>query len=286
MSDAPSDTGAATFCADEVRAHDFGHYAAAVFAAPAPRRALLALHAFNSEITRVRDHISQPLPGEIRLQWWTDTLTGSGHGGVDGHPVAAELLRAIADFGLPVDELLRLIEGCRFDLYDDPMPTMEALESHLGETATILVSLAARICGPQAGVSGELIRHAGLAQGLARVIGLLPVHAARRQLYLPQQLLELNAVRAEDVFAGTATPSLRAVLAVLGSEARSHLDIALGAVAGLPAELRPAFLPLVLARKSLERMQRADFDPFRPAQPSRLAVLWTLWRASRRALRT
>ena len=59
------------------------------------RRALLALYAFNVEIVRVRDQVSQPLPGEIRLQWWSDMLAGQAHGGVEGNPVAAELLRAI-----------------------------------------------------------------------------------------------------------------------------------------------------------------------------------------------
>lgn len=58
-------------------------------------RALLAIYAFNVEITRVREQVSQPLPGEIRMQWWTDMLAGAGHGGVEGNPVAAELLLAI-----------------------------------------------------------------------------------------------------------------------------------------------------------------------------------------------
>ena len=48
-----------------------------------------------SRFRRVREQVSQPLPGEIRLQWWTDMLAGTGHGGVEGNPVAAELLLAI-----------------------------------------------------------------------------------------------------------------------------------------------------------------------------------------------
>jgi len=55
---------------------------------------------------QIRDQVSQPLPGEIRLQWWTDMLAGQGrhqdqdqdHGGAEGNPVAAELLRAIDAF--------------------------------------------------------------------------------------------------------------------------------------------------------------------------------------------
>ena len=37
-------------------------------------------------------------------------LQGAGHGGVEGNPVAAELLLAIQEFRLPIEPLLRLIE--------------------------------------------------------------------------------------------------------------------------------------------------------------------------------
>ena len=67
-----------------VRAHDFPRYASTLFVPAAQRRGLLALYAFNVEISRVREQVSQPLPGEIRLQWWTDMLSGAGHGGVLG----------------------------------------------------------------------------------------------------------------------------------------------------------------------------------------------------------
>ena len=108
------------------------------------RRALLALYAFNVEISRVRDQVSQPLPGEMRLQWWTDMLAGAGHGGVEGNPVAAELLLAIRNWRLPVERLSRLIEEHQFDLYNDPMPTMAALEGYINDTSSALFSLAAR----------------------------------------------------------------------------------------------------------------------------------------------
>jgi phytoene synthase len=41
------------------------------------------------------------------------------------------------------------------------------------------------------------------------------------------------------------------------------------------------FLPLGLVRRDLQRMSRADADPFTPQTTSRLRTLWTLWRASR-----
>src|SRR5256885_1608162 len=63
---------AAAFCADLVRSHDFPRYASTLFLPGVHRRPMLAIYAFNVEISRVRDQVSQPLPGQMRLQWWTN----------------------------------------------------------------------------------------------------------------------------------------------------------------------------------------------------------------------
>src|SRR5207248_2504335 len=190
MIDARSEQNAAAFCAEQVRSHDFSRYASTLFLPQAQRRALLSVYAFNVEISRVREQVSQPLPGEMRLQWWTDMLEGAGHGGVEGNPVAAELLQTIAEFRLPIEPLSRLIEEHQFDLYNDPMPSMAALEGYVTDTSSALFLLGARIAAQPSAVIDHLARHAGLAQGMAQVIAALPLDAARRQLFLPLQLLQ------------------------------------------------------------------------------------------------
>jgi phytoene synthase len=272
---------AAGFCADLVRSHDFARYAATLFMPAVPRRALLAVYAFNTEISRVRELVSQPLPGEMRLQWWTDMLAGSGHGGIEGNPVAAELLLAIRDFRLPVEPLLRLIEEHQFDLYNDPMPSMAALEGYVTDTSSALFSLGARIVARPSEQIDHLARHAGIAQGIAQVMAALPLDAARRQLFVPVQLLESHGSGMEEVFAGKQTPEARAAIDQLIGEARSHLATAFELLAGVPPEVKSVFLPLALVRSDLNRMSRADMDPFTPHPTSRLRTLWTLWRASR-----
>jgi 15-cis-phytoene synthase len=281
MSSAEASKAAADFCTELVRAHDFARYATTLFAPVAQRRALLALYAFNVEILRVREQVSQPLPGEIRMQWWTDMLAGAGHGGVEGNPVAAELLLAIRNHRLPVERLSRLIDEHQFDLYNDPMPTMAALDGYLGDTSSALFSLGADIAGLQSPEIEHLARHAGLAQGIAQVIAALPRDASRRQLFVPLQLLEQHGSGMEEVFAGRQTPTLRAALDRLIGEARAHLKTALALLENAPPEVRPVFLQLSLVARDLERMARADTDPFVPHLTSRLRTLWTLWRASR-----
>jgi len=272
---------AAAFCAALVREHDFGHYTATLFVGPELRRALLSLYAFNVEIVRVRDQVTQPLPGEIRLQWWRDMLTGEAHGGVEGNPVAAELLLTVRQFALPVDRLTRLIDEHTFDLYNDPMPTSAALDGYLSDTQAALIAVAAQIAAPPSPEINHLARHAGLALGMAQVIASLPRDAARRQLFVPLDLLERHGSSLEEVFAGKPTPAIRKALDEFAAEAKQHLQTALQLLAEVPPAVRPILLPLALVHRDIARRSRAEADPFRPQARSHLSTLWTLWRASR-----
>ncbi|WP_028345930.1 phytoene/squalene synthase family protein [Bradyrhizobium murdochi] len=281
MSATATSKESAAFCADLVRTYDFVRYASTLFLPQVQRRALLSIYAFNVEILRVREQVSQPLPGEIRLQWWTDMLEGAGHGGVEGNPVAAELLQTIAEFRLPIEPLSRLIEEHQFDLYNDPMPSMAALEGYVTDTASALFSLAARTAAQPSVAIDHLSRHAGLAQGMAQVIAALPLDAARRQLFVPLQLLQQHGSGMEQVFSGKQAPQARAAIDQLIGEGQKHLRTAFELLTHVPPQVRPVFLPLAMVRRDLERMSRADVDPFVPHPTSRLRTLWTLWRASR-----
>lgn len=272
------------FCAGLVRTHDFARYAATLFVPAALRRGLLALYAFNVEISRIRDQVTQPLPGEIRLQWWSDMLAGAAHGGVEGNPVAAELLLTVRTWDLPVERLSGLLEEHQFDLYNDPMPTLSALEGYLNQTSAVLFALAGQMAGWQSGEIEHLARHAGLAQGIAQVVGALPRDASRRRLFVPLQLLENHGSAIEELFAGRQPPNLRPALDRLIGEAAAHETTARALLAAAPPEVRPVFLPLALVGRELLRMSRADHDPFQPRPMSRLETLWTLWRASRSRL--
>lgn len=267
----------AAFCAQDVRERDFERYALTLFVAPEHRRALLALYAFNAEVSRVRDMVSQPLPGEIRLQWWADALSGKEHGDVGGNPVAAELLRAIETYDLPRDALGRLIEAHRFDLYDDPIPSLTHLEGYARQTDGAMLALGARMLGADAAQVEPLANEAGIALGLMRAINLLLLHASRRQLYLPADLVERFQVRIEDIFAGRTTPALRELIAHLHGVVQAHYAAAISALPLVPSAVRPAFLQLALLRKQLDA--GVPDEPFLLPERSRLSTLWTMWRA-------
>ena len=127
-------------CAEVVRKFDRDRYLAALFAPAERRDALLALYAFNVEIGRVREVAREVLPGEIRLQWWSDVLNGERGGEAAAHPIATALLFAVERNGLPTRGLLDLIEARRFDLYDEPMAAIADLESYAKQTSSAVIA--------------------------------------------------------------------------------------------------------------------------------------------------
>ncbi|MGI9372926.1 MAG: phytoene/squalene synthase family protein, partial [Hyphomicrobiales bacterium] len=124
------------YCADLVKQFDPDRYLATLYAPDEKRSALFALYAFSLEIARIRESVSEPMLGEIRLQWWRDTLGAIYSGQSQEHPVAEALSDAIKSGDVPQQALQNLIEARVFDLYDDPMPNVNDLEGYLGETSS------------------------------------------------------------------------------------------------------------------------------------------------------
>src|ERR1700747_1969528 len=124
------------YCENLVRAGDKDCWLASLFA-PAGRRAHLhALYAFNLEVARVRELAREPMAGEIRLQWWREVIAGTRPGEATANPVAAALMETVARHSLPVQTLLDLVEARAFDLYNDPMPSLDAFAGYGRRTAS------------------------------------------------------------------------------------------------------------------------------------------------------
>jgi phytoene synthase len=266
------------YCARLVREADRARYLATLFA-PADRRgALLSLYAFDIEVSRVRDLAREPMPGEIRLQWWREVLEGQRGGEAAANPVAASLLATLVRHRLPPAKLTDLIEAHRFDIYDEPMPTLAALQSYASNTAGAIFDYATRILGE---ASEENAIEAGQVQTIANVIALLPRHVGRRQLFLPLDMLRQYGAEPEGVFAMLASSELRTVLAELRLRARRHLARVAEMTADIPEKTWPAFLCLAPLRPWLNAMERNAYQPFQPPELPAWRAQWRIWRAAK-----
>ncbi len=277
----PSRDAGSRAVAQAVRSGDRDRYWSALFASPAARADLLALYAFNAEIARIPYLVSEPMVGQIRLQWWRDAIDLASAETRTGNPVADALGLAIRRHDLPKERLQAMVDARLFDLYTEPVSGIPAFKVYVQETAGALFALSCKVLGGSGPEVESASDAAGLAYGITALLRALPLHAASGRLFLP-----LTALQSADGARGVAgpdrdTPELRRELNDLDEAARHHLARFREQAASLPPALRPAFLILALVEPLLDRMSAPGHRPLQDvADLSPLYRLWRLWKAA------
>jgi 15-cis-phytoene synthase len=271
------------YCFDLVRAGDKDRFLASLFAPEDKRKHLHALYAFNIEVSRIPELVSDVAVGEIRYQWWLDTIDAIYHGEEQQHPVAQSLALAITEGALPKHALQNLVKAKIFDLYSDPMPSMTDLEGYLGETSSALLQMAALVLGHgEALESAEAAGLAGVAYGLSGIMRSLPRHRAMARCYVPLDLLEKHGSSAADVIAGENGAALETVGSELRERIRLRLAEARAMVQTIKPTIMPAFLHVSLTEAYLRKLNLAGVEVLKSgAEIAQWRKQWILWKAAR-----
>lgn len=251
------------------RANEYDRYLAALLAPRAVRRDLIALTAFLGEVARAVETVSEPVMGEIRLQWWRDALAASRAGTSTGNPVADALSETIARHKLPESAILAILDANSRVLEPGFPATQKDVETYLQESDAIAGELTARILNVVIDESvSELVNATAQATGRVRLLRALPLMLSNGRWPLPPPSVVTDAD-----WGAAAKPVIHAAQAWL-QEARMR---ALGG----PPGILPALLPLALVEPYLGALQglgpnivrqKADIFP--------LTRVWRLWRAS------
>lgn len=271
-------------CLTTLRSTDFDRYLACLLVPEDKRGPLAALYAFSAELARVRDLIREPLPGEVRLQYWRDLVEGQPHGDVQANPLAAGIIHAIVDHKLPRTALAAMTEARIFDLYDDPMPDRASFEGYAGETSSALLQLGTLILDiDQATAAADAAGHAGIAQLVAGCLLLMPLHRSRHQVYVPGDILSSVGLDAAAFLDASAEDRVAAALSAFIGYGRDHLKIAREKAKGVTPAARQAFLTVALVEPVFRRAEKVGLGVLgSPIQPSQLSRQWRLWRAKNR----
>lgn len=274
-------------CEKLVRGGDRDRFLAALFTPAERRPALYALYAFDLEVRRIGERVRDPLAGEIRIQWWREAIQGERPAEVAAHPVAGALLAAIDEHAVPREPLLGLLEARGLAVYGEPFQTRADLNAFAQATEGGLLGIAWCIAdGRGTPAPTEAAQSAVLALALTGLLLRLPAEAARGRCVLPLDLLAEHGVTAGEVTAGVSSPGLQAALAALRAGARRAADRLVGDLAGLRSPAAAVFLPALLVPLYLDRMARADFDPFKTAvEVPQWRRQWRMWRLARRLSR-
>jgi 15-cis-phytoene synthase len=271
-------------CLASLRDLDRDRYLACLLMPANRRGAMASLYAFNAEMARVRDVVRDPMPGEIRLQWWRDVLENSSNPDSQANPLARALVQTIAAHHLPVQSLMNLIDARVFDLYDDPIGPVGALEGYAGETASTLLQLGSLILNPQAAPqTADLSGHAGVAQTIAGLLQLMPLHRHRGQVFVPDTILAATGLDRDSFLKGDDRVAVSSAIQAFAGLGYDHLAKA-RQLCAIPRTSFPAYLPVVLVQPVLDRAARLGAEIFdAPFGLPQWRRQWLLWQCLRKA---
>jgi phytoene/squalene synthetase len=251
---------------------------AAQFASDPARLRLAAVFAFADELAAIRGKAREPTMFAIRLAWWREAVEEVWSGGaVRKHPVVLALAAAHAEAPLPRAAADALIDAHEADIEPEPHADPAALRAWLAARDGAVLTLAAVAGDPGLDMQAHAsaLETAGVAWGAAGLMRAVPLLASQGRSPFPASMRASTGLQLDDLFAGHATPALKACLADLGALARSARGLRPGVQPDAFAAIAcAATAPLIAAR-----MLALD-DPLRLApRPAPLLTRLTLLRA-------
>jgi phytoene synthase len=251
-----------SYSAEQVRQYDHDRFLTTIFAPPSVRENLYALYAFNLEIAKVREVVTEPLIGHMRLQWWRDTLDRLYAGETVAHAVAEPLGKAIATGRLGREHFDRLIDTREADLDSAPIGDMKTLIEYAEGTSAPLLALALAAGGGQGEAAQNVARLAGTGWALTGLLRAVPFHARQRRLYLPVDRLDAAGVRTGRLLDLKPEAGLNLVVREIAEQADGLFAGARRLIRHLPKDERSPALLIELGRFRLNDLKRADWNPF------------------------
>jgi len=253
MAEPLSETAAA------VRRGDRDRFLTALFAPAAARESLFALYAFNLEIAKVRETVSEPMLGRIRLQWWREAIDEIEAGKVREHPVVralAKLVGPAAPAPLTRAYFDRLIDAREFDLDGRAPATLGELEAYGEGTSSSLLWLAAEALGARQEATRRALTPLGIAWSITGLVRAMPFFARARRNYVPADIARGAGLSEEALFAWNDDAAIARAAALLADHARRHLAEADTRRRAIEPSAKPLLLFGSLARGSLARLAR------------------------------
>ena len=242
-----------SYCGQLVREQDPDRFLLSHFAPVEAREALWALFAFNHEIAKTREVVSETQLGLIRLQWWREAIAEIYEGGaVREHVVVQALTEAIRAHGLPREGFDALIYAREFDLEDVLPSDLEGFLNYADYTSTPLMKLAVIITGGDAEV--DPVRVVAMNYALVGILRATVSFAKQRRCYLPQAAMAHNSVSVNQLFELKKQDGLREVVEAVAEEF----------VDGVVCENRYLRVSQRLSKIYFKQLKKLGYDVFHP----------------------
>ncbi|XP_064466482.1 NADH dehydrogenase (ubiquinone) complex I, assembly factor 6-like [Ornithodoros turicata] len=250
----------AHYCMDILKKYDYENFLCCLLLPKDIRRSAISIRAFNVELSQIRDLVSKPEIGRMRIQFWRDALENIYNESPPQQPVAMELALAVQSKRLSKHWLNRMIDSREDLITDRPHTTLQNAEDYAERSISSTLYLILQASGIQDVQCDHVASHVGRLQGLTNLIRGVPFNASRGRVYLPIETMAKHKVSQEAVAQGKG--DVKEVIYEIASAAHQHLETARSLQHKVPLSLRTVFLPAVSSDKYLQRLRLADFNVF------------------------
>ena len=247
-----------SLCAQEVRRYDWDRFLFTLFAPMEVREDIYTLLAFNAEISKIGGIVSEPLLGQMRIQWWQDVIDQIYDGsfrGFRGHYIADHLPNLIRRHSLTKSLIDQLIEARSSEFTEWPPKNKEALIEYIFGISAVPNILLLEIIGNQAGLE-EKATDLGIAWGLTNLIRAFPTMARQGRSPLPIDLL------GDDQHFTNFNSDLGRAIESIYCIAKEYLDKSRAAKIQSGIEHRSVFLSSILNEYYLNQIFKSGYNPY------------------------
>ena len=244
-------------CAQLVREHDYERFVTVMFAPPNVREALFTLYAFNYEVSKTREVVSETALGLIRLTWWREAIDEIYEGKPPReHEVVRPLADVITHYNLPKKCFDTLIYAREFDLEDAVPGNLKGLKNYVDYTLAPLLELSGYVLNQGTKPDYDFKNMARFI-GLSGILRSVAYHAAQDRCYLPQDMLDQAGVKKYDVFQGEKIGDIQSIIYDIAGEIWPLLD-----QITYDETYRVLCLQTSLAKQAFAKLKGKDYNPF------------------------
>ena len=242
-----------SYCGQLVRQNDADRFLLSMMVAPEYREALWALFAFNFEIAKTREVVSETQLGLIRLQWWKERIAEIYEGkDVAEHEGLQALAEVIKAHDLPFEHFEMLIHAREFDLEDVLPGNLEGLVNYADFTTTPLLKMVVQVMGGD--VEIDPVQVVAVNSALIGILRAVPYMAAQRRFYLPENLMKEAGQRMDYLHEGKVVERFTDIIHAVAQ----HI------VTDLRCENAYLRKTQRLSEMYLKQLQAADYNPYHP----------------------
>jgi len=255
-----------SYVGEVARREDHYRFMCTLFAPKSIREDLFALLAFNVEVARIPDLISEVSIGQIRLQWWRDCISEifDGGGPPRGHPVAEALASCIGRYDLSRAHFDGLLEARERDFISEDLETMTEFQAYAEGIGSRLACLMLEVLGIRDSVTIEAVGAVGEGWALTGILRTIVFHARSERVYLPKEILDEAGISYTEIKNLENLPRLGEVVKRIAALAYAGITHARSLRNHIDLRAIPVLLLASIASDYLHFIQRLKYDVFHP----------------------